>query len=126
MLATGTVSRSIEPTAFGECWLGRAIDLLPGDCRPARALRVRRQVAHRLAHEAVQAGVIDLVPNPQDKRLLQAVVTPKGRAELAAARIAEQVWLTTLLNGLGDVEMKATTRVVRVIRQRLEARELER
>jgi DNA-binding MarR family transcriptional regulator len=87
---------------------------------------VRRQVAHRLAHEAVQAGVIDLVPNPQDKRLLQAVVTPKGRAELAAARIAEQVWLTTLLNGLGDVEMKATTRVVRVIRQRLEARELER
>jgi DNA-binding MarR family transcriptional regulator len=94
----------------------------------ARALRVRRQAAHRLAHEAVRARVIELVPNPQDKRLLQAVVTPKGRAELAAARVAEQVWLTTLLNGLGDRDLKATMRVVMVIRQRLErdARELER
>lgn len=86
----------------------------------ARALRVRKQAAHRLAHEAVRARVIELVPNPQDRRLLQAVVTPKGRAELAAATIAEQVWLTTLLNGLGDHELKATLRVVRVIRQRLE------
>jgi DNA-binding MarR family transcriptional regulator len=94
----------------------------------ARALRVHRQAAHRLAHEAVRARVIELVPNPQDKRLLQAVVTPKGRAELAAARTAEEVWLATLLNGLGDHELRATLRVVRVIRQRLErdARELER
>ena len=94
----------------------------------ARALRLRRQAAHRLAHQAVRAGVIELVPNPQDKRLLQAEVTPNGRAQLAAARIAEQAWLTRLLNGLGDHELKATLRVVRVIRQRLErdARELAR
>ena len=94
----------------------------------ARALRVRKQVAHQLAHEAVRARVIELVPHPQDKRLLQAVVTPQGRAALAAARTAEEIWLATLLNGLGDHELKATVRVVRVIRQRLErdARELER
>jgi len=94
----------------------------------ARALGVRKQAAHRLAHEAVRARVIELVPNPQDKRLLQALVTPKGRAELAAASTAEDVWLATLLNGLGDHELKATLRVVRVLRQRLEraARELER
>jgi DNA-binding MarR family transcriptional regulator len=94
----------------------------------ARALRVRRQAAHRLAHQAVRARVIELAPNPQDKRILQALVTPKGRAELAAARTAEEVWLATLLNGLGDRELKATLHVVRVIRQRLErdAGELER
>jgi DNA-binding MarR family transcriptional regulator len=94
----------------------------------ARALRVRRQAAHRLAHQAVRAGVIELVPNPQDKRLLQAFVTPQGRAALAVARTAGEVWLAMLLNGLGDHELRATLRVVRVIRQRLErdARELER
>ena len=55
-------------------------------------------------------------------------VTPEGRRELAAARIAEQAWLATLLNGLGDHELKATVHVVRVIRQRLErdARERDR
>ena len=94
----------------------------------ARALRVRTQVAHQLAHEAVRARVIELVPHPQDKRLLEVVVTPQGRAALAAARIAEQVWLSTLLSGLDDHALKATLRVVRVIRLRLEraARELER
>ena len=85
-----------------------------------RALGVRKQVAHELAHSAARAGVIELAPNPHDKRILQALLTPKGRAELAAARHAETVWLATLLNGLGDHELAATTHVVRVIRQRLE------
>jgi DNA-binding MarR family transcriptional regulator len=94
----------------------------------ARALRVRKQVAHRLAHEAARAGVIELAPHPQDKRILLVLVTPGGRAELVAAKVAENGWLATLLNGLGDHELRATLRVVRVIRQRLErdARELER
>ena len=92
----------------------------------ARALRVRKQVAHELAHAAAKAHVIELVPNHQDKRLLQALLTPRGRAELAAVRAAEGRWLVTLLNGLGDHELAAATHVVRVLRQRLErdAREL--
>jgi DNA-binding MarR family transcriptional regulator len=94
----------------------------------ARALRVRKQVAHRLAHAAARAGLIELAPNPQDRRLLQALLTPQGRSVLAAVRSAETLWLATLLNGLGDRELAATTQVVRVIRQRLErdARELAR
>jgi len=85
-----------------------------------RALGVRKQVARELAHAAARARVIDLEPNPHDKRILQALLTPKGRAELAAMRHVEAIWLTTLLNGLGDHELAATTHVVRVIRQRLE------
>ena len=94
----------------------------------ARALGVRKQVAHELAHSAAQARVIELASNPQDKRILQVLLTPRGRAELAAVRTAEAIWLATLLNGLGDHEMAATTQIVRVIRQRLErdARELAR
>ena len=85
-----------------------------------RALRVRKQYAHELAHAAVRAGVVELEPNPDDKRILQLTLTPQGRAALANARSAERLWLVTLLNGLGDHDLAATTHVVRVIRQRLE------
>jgi DNA-binding MarR family transcriptional regulator len=85
-----------------------------------RALGVSKQVAHRLAHAAALAHVVELAPNPQDKRILQARLTPRGRAELAAAKTAEAIWLTTLLNGLGDHELAAAAHVVTVIRQRLE------
>jgi 8-hydroxy-5-deazaflavin:NADPH oxidoreductase len=59
---------------------------------------------------------------------LQALITPRGRAELTAAQKQESIWLATVLNGLGRHEMAATTHVVRVIRQRLQrdARELAR
>jgi DNA-binding MarR family transcriptional regulator len=92
----------------------------------ARALHIRKQSAHELAHEAARQRLIDLESNPHDKRILQAVLAPRGRAELAAARTAEEIWRATLLNGLGDHGLKATTHVIRVIRQRLErhAREL--
>lgn len=91
-----------------------------------RALRVRKQVAHELAHETAKAGLIELATNHQDRRILQALITPRGRAELAAARIAESRLLAALTLGLGDHELTQTTHVVRVIRQRLEraAREL--
>ena len=91
-----------------------------------RALGVRKQVAHELAHAAAGKGLIELATNPQDKRLLQALLTPRGHAELAAARSARAIWTLTLLNGLGNREMATTSHVVRVIRQRLErnAREL--
>jgi DNA-binding MarR family transcriptional regulator len=117
---TDRVWRVLATVARSPCCLAIA-DL-------GRALGVRKQTAHALAHAAARARVIELAPNPQDKRILQALMTPKGRAELAAARTAEEVWLATLLNGLGDRELEATVRVVRVIRQRLErdARELER
>jgi DNA-binding MarR family transcriptional regulator len=93
----------------------------------ARALGVRKQTAHALAHQAARAEYVELVPNHQDRRLLQALVTPRGRAELAARRSAERAWLV-LLNGLGDHEMATVIHVLRVIRQRLErdARERER
>jgi DNA-binding MarR family transcriptional regulator len=85
-----------------------------------RALRVRKQTAHQLAHAAVRAGVVGLEPNPDDKRILQLTLTSSGRSQLAAARAAEGLWRATLLNGLDDHELTATTHVVRVIRQRIE------
>jgi DNA-binding MarR family transcriptional regulator len=109
---TDRIWRVLSTVASSDCCLAIA-DL-------GRALRVRKQYAHELAYAAVRAGVIELEPNPDDKRILQLTLTAQGRSELAAARAAENLWLPTLLNGLGDHELSATTHVVRVIRQRLE------
>jgi hypothetical protein len=83
-------------------------------------------VWRELAHEAARRELIELATNHQDRRILQALLTARGRAELAAARSAQSIWLATLLNGLGHHELATTTHVVKVIRQRLErdAREL--
>ena len=94
----------------------------------ARALGIRKQAAHELAYAAARANYIELASNPDDKRILQALLTPRGRAELTAVQADRSTWLMILLNGLGDHEMAAATHIVRVIRQRLErhARELAR
>lgn len=92
----------------------------------ARALGISRPAAHRTALGAAALGEVELLPNPDDQRILQIVLTPAGRAELHAGRAIESTWLATLLCGLGDREIAATTHVLSVIRQRLErdAREL--
>jgi DNA-binding MarR family transcriptional regulator len=94
----------------------------------ARALGISRQAAHRIAYRAAAMGEVELLPNPDDQRILQIVLTPAGRSKLHAVRAIESRWLTTLLNGLGDHDLATATHVVRVIRQRLErdARELAR
>jgi DNA-binding MarR family transcriptional regulator len=94
----------------------------------ARVLGVRKQAAHELAHAAERAEVIELASNPDDRRILQALLTKKGRAELTTAKAGQSIWLATLLNGLRDQDLATATHVVRTMRQRLErdARELAR
>jgi DNA-binding MarR family transcriptional regulator len=92
----------------------------------ARALRITRQAAHKLVHGAVAAGRVELLPNPDDRRILQVFLTPRGRAALAGLRTAEGIWLQMLLGGLADRQMATVTHVLRVIRQRLERDERER
>jgi DNA-binding MarR family transcriptional regulator len=92
----------------------------------ARTLRISRQAAHRLVHDAVAAGKVELLPNHGDRRILQVFLTAQGRAELARVRTAEGIWLQLLLSGLADRQMAVVTHVLRVIRQRLERDERER
>ena len=94
----------------------------------ARALHVSRQAAHRVVYSAAAAGRVDLLTNPDDRRILQLRLTAMGRSELKALRACESAWLFALLNGLHDHAMATTTHVLRIIRQRLhrDARELAR
>jgi DNA-binding MarR family transcriptional regulator len=92
----------------------------------ARALRLTRQAAHKLVYRVAATGRVELLPNPDDQRILQVFLTPLGRADLARARSVEGIWLQMLLGDLADHKMAASAHVLRVIRQRLERDERER
>jgi DNA-binding MarR family transcriptional regulator len=86
----------------------------------ARLLRVTRQAARQLILAAEKDGVVELLPDPQDRRVLQVALTPSGRRVLEGGRTPETGWLFTLLSGLEPAAMHAIGKVLRVIRQRLE------
>jgi DNA-binding MarR family transcriptional regulator len=91
-----------------------------------RMLRVSRQAARELGISAARAGRVELLTNPDDRRIIQAVLTPQARSAIAEADAREAAWLNVLLNGLGPREMTATTNILRVVRHRLLRDERER
>lgn len=85
-----------------------------------RLLRVSRQAARELALAAERRGLVELFTNPDDRRAIQVALAPRGRRELEAQRMPEFAWVFTLLGGLEPAAMRSTSRVLRVIRQRLQ------
>jgi DNA-binding MarR family transcriptional regulator len=85
-----------------------------------RLLKMSRQGAREQALPLVEDGLLELFRPPDDQRVWQVVLTPKGRRALASQRTPDTVWMFTLLNGLDPREMRATQHVLRVIRLRLE------
>jgi DNA-binding MarR family transcriptional regulator len=74
---------------------------------------------------AAEAGVVELLPCPDDRRLIQVALTPAGRRALEAQRLPPLDWVFTLLNGLSPAAMESTGRVLRVLAARLECYERE-
>ncbi len=89
-------------------------------------LRISRQAAREIAHDAVRVGYLELHSNPQDRRILQLRLTPCGSAVLRATQTREAAWVIALLNGLGTREIAATAHVLRVLERRLVRAERER
>jgi DNA-binding MarR family transcriptional regulator len=63
--------------------------------------------------------LVELATNPDDRRIVQVLLTRSGRSVLASARSREIGWLNALLNGLDRHRLAVTVHVLRVIRQRL-------
>lgn len=84
-----------------------------------RLLKISRQHAQRLAQEAERAGFVELARNHDDRRIVQLLITPRGRAENDRANRSSKLWLAELLLGLDRTRLQIATRVVRGIRQRL-------
>jgi len=92
----------------------------------ARMLRVRRQSARALIVAAEKAGVVEVFPDPYDRRAFQVALTTSGRRTFENHRLPDMTWIFTLLNGLEPKAMQSTAHVLRVIGQRLERHEKER
>jgi len=100
----------------------RAIDRSSYCCAiadAARLLRVSRQRAHQIARGAERVGAVQLLANPDDRRIVQVFLTPTARSLLAGARSDERIWAASLLLGLDAHRMSTTSHVLRVMRQRL-------
>jgi DNA-binding MarR family transcriptional regulator len=92
----------------------------------ARSLRISRQTAREHAIRAARVGVVELLPAPDDRRVVQVALTPAGRRALEAQRMPALSWLLPLLNGLKPEAMRSTNHVLRVLRLRLEQQARER
>jgi DNA-binding MarR family transcriptional regulator len=85
----------------------------------ARLMRMTRQSARELALRATGEGTLVLLPNPDDRRVLQLEITARGRGALAALEHEQRVWLDELLVGLSLRELDTTLAVLRELRDRL-------
>jgi len=91
----------------------------------ARLMRISRQHAQRLGFEAARAGLVELASNDHDRRIVQLLLTERGRSEILQARHRRRIWIARLLLGLDTPRLLTATHVVRVIRQRLAQAERE-
>ena len=92
----------------------------------ARLLKISRPSARDQALAAVAAGVVELLPCPDDRRLIQVALTPAGRRVLETQRLPAVDWVFTLLNGLSPAVMGSADHVLRVLAARLARYERER
>lgn len=88
----------------------------------ARVLHVSRQTTHELVRRAEKDGFVEVLQNRHDRRIRQIRLTAGGRTALAWARNKESEWAIELLNGLDIRTIHSTSRILRVLRQRLLAR----
>lgn len=84
-----------------------------------RRLRISRQAARNIVIRAARRGLVELEPNFHDRRLIQVELTRCGQVELAAEEARQKLWAMTLLNGLDRHQMRDTSHILRVIRQRI-------
>jgi DNA-binding MarR family transcriptional regulator len=85
----------------------------------ARVMRISRQAAHEIVVRAAGDGLIELLPNRDDRRVLQLELTSRGRGTLAWRETEQRRWLGDLLLGLSDRDLATANDVVRGLRERL-------
>jgi DNA-binding MarR family transcriptional regulator len=85
----------------------------------ARHLRCRRQSAHSLVLGLARAGWVHLLPNPDDRRLIQIELVSSRRAALMSVEARLSHWLLMMTFDLGDNELIKLVRTLRSVRGRI-------
>jgi len=81
----------------------------------AAAEQVRPPTITRLVRELERDGLVELVPDPDDRRVRRVRATPRGRTLLEEGRRRRVAKLAGSLGGLTAVERRLIARAVRLI-----------
>jgi DNA-binding MarR family transcriptional regulator len=85
----------------------------------ARSLNHSRQSTHRLVVEMASAGLIHLLRNSDDRRLLQMEITAAGKSLLGVADTRRTEWLITMTYDLTEPELYVLMNRMRAVRHRI-------
>ncbi|MCA6100291.1 MarR family winged helix-turn-helix transcriptional regulator [Bradyrhizobium australafricanum] len=89
----------------------------------ARDLGAARQNVQRIVNDLERDGLVAFETNPHHRRAQLVVLTAKGRQSFDAAMRLQLPWVNGLADGLSMKDLETVSRVVMVLRGRLESGE---
>lgn len=89
--------------------------------RLARNMGLNRQGVQRIVNELAEQGLVEFRPNPHHQRAKLVVLTANGAKAYADATELQVPWVNALSDGLDMPDIAAAARLLKALRQRLEA-----
>ena len=121
--AAASQIRAVSPWGGGLWGFLRSLRVLGPQTVPqiARARPVSRQRIQRLANEAVESGLVEFADNPAHRRSKLVRLTPEGAT--LVRQLTEKIADISedLAHGMDEQELRTTARVLRRLREKLEA-----
>ncbi len=81
----------------------------------ARRMNLARQSVQRVADVLQEAGLVEYLPNPADKRAKLVRVTPAGTRLLEELEVRQQAWLREVVGDLSEADIDAAARLVEAL-----------
>ena len=85
----------------------------------AHGLKRSRQSTYELVLGLERAGLVRLLRNPDDRRLLQMEITEAGRRDLSIAEDRRNAWFLTMAYDLEESELYVLTERMRALHNRI-------
>jgi DNA-binding MarR family transcriptional regulator len=85
----------------------------------ARRMALARQSVQRVADVLADTGLVNYLPNPEDKRAKLVEVTAAGRALLADMKDRQHAWVDSIVGDYSDADIDAAIQLIKNIRQRI-------
>ncbi|MEM7279441.1 MAG: MarR family transcriptional regulator [Pseudomonadota bacterium] len=80
-----------------------------------REMGQARQSVQRIANELADAGFLEWLENPGDRRAMQLKLTAKGKRVYAKLESEQAPWANAAVNGLSRRELEKTLSVIRQV-----------
>jgi DNA-binding MarR family transcriptional regulator len=91
----------------------------------ARTMGLTRQAVQRLINELMADGLVEARPNPGHRRARLFSLTSSGKSAFAAATARQAPWAEALAAGCSVAEIRAAEVVLRALRGRIEAQQID-